>query len=469
MSDEITRILDHAGRSVVLLPAAHTRTNWTALMRGLLGVRGAWADDAAIYAIRSEMCSPATLPSFLCPDGQLETVFGNAGALTIRTGATVLRATGSDELGDVALYLYEDTVVTADADNEDTWDMLRAHDLREIPEDLTDEQIVLWTATELAGAPSAAQEIEGEGHKLATMRRLATAFGDVLDLEGAILGLTRDGATDADYRAVLYLKAAVNASTGTIEEFLTAAAALDGVDDVQLIEAFPATVVLYLHGTAATAALRRLLLEMPGEAIDLALVSCGSARPLVFGPEAGWWKIGMVSGVTVTVIGDATAAFAAGDTVRAWDFLGDAELLSATVVSAVPSGANTLVTLTKSTAALDPTATPQILENVSAGVADPGGYGMSDAWSISAVSTSLRRFTVAGEVASDIPAAAKIQVLGSTGNDGTYTVESSTDAVNNTLIVVTAAVPDATADGQIIILVGGTATPHGEALDEWAS
>ena len=70
---------------------------------------------------------------------------------------------------------------------------------------------------------------------------------------------------------------------------------------------------------------------------------------------------------------------------------------------------------------------------------------------ITDVNTGTKTFTVAGDQTDEIGAADSITVQGSTGNDGTYTVVSSTyvPSTKDTDIVVTEVVPSAVADGTI--------------------
>lgn len=67
---------------------------------------------------------------------------------------------------------------------------------------------------------------------------------------------------------------------------------------------------------------------------------------------------------------------------------------------------------------------------------------------ITVVNQGTKTFTVAGDQSSDIRAGDSIVVAGSTGNNGTYTVVSST-FTTVTAIVVSQSIPDTTADGTL--------------------
>jgi len=72
-------------------------------------------------------------------------------------------------------------------------------------------------------------------------------------------------------------------------------------------------------------------------------------------------------------------------------------------------------------------------------------------WGITDVDDGAKTFTVLGDQADEIEAADSITVQDSTGNDGTYTVVSSTyvPATKSTDIVVSEVVPSAVVDGTI--------------------
>ena len=70
---------------------------------------------------------------------------------------------------------------------------------------------------------------------------------------------------------------------------------------------------------------------------------------------------------------------------------------------------------------------------------------------VTVVDDGAKTFTVAGDQTDEIEAADSITIQGSTGNDGTYTVVSSTyvPSTKDTDIVVSEVVPSAVADGTL--------------------
>jgi hypothetical protein len=76
-----------------------------------------------------------------------------------------------------------------------------------------------------------------------------------------------------------------------------------------------------------------------------------------------------------------------------------------------------------------------------------GSIGSSEA--IVVVNVGFQEFEIVGDFTVDLPTGTTITVSGSTGNDGTYTVDTSSFSGGNTVIVVLEAIPDPTADGTI--------------------
>lgn len=78
------------------------------------------------------------------------------------------------------------------------------------------EAIEQWLASYVVQV----QEIEAALFQLYANRAIETAVGVQLDGVGQIVGLLRDGRTDADYRERLRIQILINLSSGTIEDVL---------------------------------------------------------------------------------------------------------------------------------------------------------------------------------------------------------------------------------------------------------
>lgn len=88
------------------------------------------------------------------------------------------------------------------------------------------------------------QQIEDVGVELYTLRMLHTAGGYTLDILGEIIGLSRGGLDDDDYRAQLYFGIFLNISSGEPELLIAALKNVTGATIVHYEEIYPAAVAL---------------------------------------------------------------------------------------------------------------------------------------------------------------------------------------------------------------------------------
>ena len=90
------------------------------------------------------------------------------------------------------------------------------------------------------------QEVEDAYWQLFEERRLAVAAGAQLDVLGSIVGQSRNGHVDADYRTHIQARILANASSGTAEELLELVRALvAGSTTLTLADAPPGAFVLH--------------------------------------------------------------------------------------------------------------------------------------------------------------------------------------------------------------------------------
>lgn len=73
---------------------------------------------------------------------------------------------------------------------------------------------------------------------------IGTAVGVQLDVIGRVVGESREGRGDDDYRRFLRVRILINQSTGTPEELLAAAELVTQPDTLTLVESFPAFVTI---------------------------------------------------------------------------------------------------------------------------------------------------------------------------------------------------------------------------------
>lgn len=90
------------------------------------------------------------------------------------------------------------------------------------------------------------QQLEDQAYELRLQRALDTAEGVSLDVLGAIVGQSREGRTDDQYRVWIAGRALVNRSRGKTPQIIAIAAKLVG-GSVELREYQPATMILHAH------------------------------------------------------------------------------------------------------------------------------------------------------------------------------------------------------------------------------
>lgn len=88
-------------------------------------------------------------------------------------------------------------------------------------------------------------------------KAIDSAFGFQLDQIGAIIGRTRDGYFDSDYRSRLKLQIGINTSEGDADKILTVWKSLTSSEIVSISENFPAEITL----TAQTSAVDPTIID----------------------------------------------------------------------------------------------------------------------------------------------------------------------------------------------------------------
>lgn len=134
------------------------------------------------------------------------------------------------------------------------------------------------------------QEVENAGQQALTLRRLDNAVGHQLGVIGKIVGQTRDGLQDEDYRRYCRARVAANRATGTGEDILRVTTLV--LDDRT------ARLVLELHGNA-TYVLRIENAAVPANVAGvvlmtfLAQVTAAGVRPILESgstPPETWFR-----------------------------------------------------------------------------------------------------------------------------------------------------------------------------------
>jgi len=91
------------------------------------------------------------------------------------------------------------------------------------------------------------QEVEDTGDSLCMLLDIVTQDGDRLDLIGGIVGVSRAGKNDAEYRIAIYAKIGQNTSNATIEAVIGVMKLLSQADGVFIIANYPATISIQLN------------------------------------------------------------------------------------------------------------------------------------------------------------------------------------------------------------------------------
>lgn len=124
------------------------------------------------------------------------------------------------------------------------------------------------------------QELEDVVWALSSQKTIDDAVGHRLDQIGYIVGESRSGRTDTDYRAAIRIRMLINRANGTIPEFATVLAALLPLADISIGEAPPAAFRIDVDdlGSVSASTIRLALEQMkPG----------GVALDASYGFEAG--------------------------------------------------------------------------------------------------------------------------------------------------------------------------------------
>lgn len=106
------------------------------------------------------------------------------------------------------------------------------------------------------------QDIEDALWTLFGRLDIDTAEGIQLDLIGSIIGESRLGKSDANYRPYIRARIGINTSEGDIEKVLSVWSLLTYGADVQLIELFPAALCLYLTEALSSDTLAQTTLDL---------------------------------------------------------------------------------------------------------------------------------------------------------------------------------------------------------------
>lgn len=140
-----------------------------------------------------------------------------------------------------------------------------------------DEKTVLKAVTEVVA--DEVQEIHDALYQLLTEKNIDNAVGAQLDVIGRIIGRTRGGYGDVDYRSLLKLQIGINVSTGAPSALVPLIKEITGSTEVDLFEDFPAACSAVVNGNNIGSELLAQLELIGSAGVDM------SIRP-IYGDDA---------------------------------------------------------------------------------------------------------------------------------------------------------------------------------------
>jgi hypothetical protein len=117
---------------------------------------------------------------------------------------------------------------------------------------------------------------------LKSERWLDTAVGQQLDGLGYIVGESRQGRTDDEYRDAILFRVFVNTSNATPADMIQGLRTLTKPDDIQYIEQYPATAMLFTDGPNIPSNLQTVMQGLAPAAISDVPIMVSYSRPKPF-------------------------------------------------------------------------------------------------------------------------------------------------------------------------------------------
>jgi len=131
-------------------------------------------------------------------------------------------------------------------------------------------------------------EVDEARVQLLTKRWLDQAEGAQLDGLGELVGATRQGRDDEEYRLRLQAQVTINTGAGTPEDLIQGVGQLTGANQVQVREKYPAAYELFINVTSLPADLRALIATLsPAGVAATFLIVTEDAEPFGFDNDPG--------------------------------------------------------------------------------------------------------------------------------------------------------------------------------------
>jgi hypothetical protein len=126
------------------------------------------------------------------------------------------------------------------------------------------------------------QDIEEGALELKSVRSIDNSEGVQLDILGLLIGVDREGRTDAEYRLALKNQIFINTSSGEPESIITFIEFLTDGTEVILKELFPAAFQVYTNGPVFPSNIHQLINNTRAAGVENVLVTSSVGETPVF-------------------------------------------------------------------------------------------------------------------------------------------------------------------------------------------
>ncbi len=148
-------------------------------------------------------------------------------------------------------------------------------------------------------------EVGAAADELRDERWPAVAVGDQLDGCGYIVGEARQGRNNTNYREAIFFKIFVNSSNATPEDLIHALRILTSPDDIQYMEQYPATAILFTDGPTVPEGLQNTMQGLAPAAIsEVPVMVSYAAVPFRFSSELPTSILGVNTDCRLTANGN---------------------------------------------------------------------------------------------------------------------------------------------------------------------
>lgn len=150
------------------------------------------------------------------------------------------------------------------------------------------------------------QDALADIEELRTERWPSTAIGAQLDGVGHIVGEPRNGRGDDEYRAAIMFRVFVNTSEATPADLIQGLRTLTQADEIQYIEQYPATAMLFTGGPTIPTGLQETIQGLAPAAISdvQVMVNYAHAQPFRFSRQVPDNLLNVGPGTRLTANGD---------------------------------------------------------------------------------------------------------------------------------------------------------------------